>query len=114
MLDVFQQLGDEEGIARSYGNMGVAYTESGQNQLALHYYQLALRYYQSVNDAYQLSVQHTNLANINLKIDELDAALYHAQAAQKYAQQIDNQSLRLASLHVLAKVQLVMVDIDIA
>ncbi|NMM41114.1 tetratricopeptide repeat protein [Pseudoalteromonas arctica] len=114
VLDVFQQLGDEEGVARAYGNMGVAYTESGKNQLALHYYQLALRYYQSVNDAYQLSVQHTNLANINLKIDELDTALYHAKTAQKYAQQIDNQSLRLASLHVLAKVQLVMGDIEIA
>ncbi len=107
VLEVFQQLDDKDGIAQAYGNMGVAYDESGRNQLALHYYQLALRYYESVNDAYQLSSRHNNLANLNLKIDELDTALYHAMSAQRFAIEADNKSLLLAALHVLAKIQLV-------
>ena len=85
VLDVFQQLDDKDGVAQAYGNMGVAYDESGQDQLALHYHQLALRYYQSVNDAYQLSTRHNNLANLNLKIGELDTAQYHARSAQNFA-----------------------------
>lgn len=112
VLAVFQQLDDKDGIAQVYGNMGVAYVESGRNQLALHYYQLALRYYQSINDAYQLSTRHKNLANLNLKLNEIDTAYYHALAAKEFAIEADNKSLLLTALHVLAKVQLVKGDID--
>ncbi|KTF13818.1 tetratricopeptide repeat protein [Pseudoalteromonas sp. H105] len=112
VLAVFQQLDDKDGIAQVYGNMGVAYVESGRNQLALHYYQLALRYYQSINDAYQLSIRHKNLANLNLKLNEIDTANYHALAAKEFAIKADNKSLLLTALHVLAKVQLVKGNIN--
>lgn len=102
VLKVFQELGDDDGVAQVYGNMGVAYTESRQYKLALHYNQLALRYYQSVNNAFQLSIKHTNLATINLKLNKFDVAFYHANAGQQFALEADNKSLLAAALHVMS------------
>ncbi|WP_372763301.1 response regulator, partial [Pseudoalteromonas sp.] len=112
VLKVFQQLGDEDGVAQVYGNIAVAYSESRQFQLAIHYNQLALRYYQSIGNAFQLSTKHANLASINLQLNQFDVALFHAKTAQQFALDAGNESLLAAALYVLATAQFAKGDIE--
>ncbi|TMO81363.1 hybrid sensor histidine kinase/response regulator [Pseudoalteromonas sp. S3776] len=107
VLKVYQKLGDTSGIAQVNNNLGVAYYESSQFDLALHYYQMALRYYISTNDYNKLSTQYTNLANINLILNNVDVAYEQAKLGVQNALEIANHSLELNALHALAKIQFV-------
>ncbi|BED87652.1 hypothetical protein PspMM1_01200 [Pseudoalteromonas sp. MM1] len=107
VLKVYQKLGDTSGIAQVNNNLGVAYYESSQFDLALHYYQMALRYYISTNDYNKLSTQYTNLANINLILNNVDTAYEQAKLGVQNALKIANHSLELNALHALAKIQFV-------
>ncbi|WP_338365177.1 ATP-binding protein [uncultured Pseudoalteromonas sp.] len=107
VLKVYQKLGDTSGIAQVNNNLGVAYYESSQFDLALHYYQMALRYYISTNDFNKLSTQYTNLANINLILNNVDVAFEQAKLGVANALKIANHSLELNALHALAKIQFV-------
>ena len=107
VLKVYQKLADTSGIAQVNNNLGVAYYESSQFDLALHYYQMALRYYISTNDYNKLSTQYTNLANINLILNNVDVAYEQAKLGVQNALKIANHSLELNALHALAKIQFV-------
>ncbi len=111
VLKVYQKLADTSGIAQVNNNLGVAYYESSQFDLALHYYQMALRYYISTNDYNKLSTQYTNLANINLILNNVDVAYEQAKLGVQNALKIANHSLELNALHALAKIQFVRGDL---
>lgn len=64
-------------LSLMYGNLGLAYQETGQLDQAAHYVQRALTLHETLNDRLSLARSENNLGLILLKRDDLDGAQAH-------------------------------------
>jgi len=105
-------LGDDYGVAKASGDLGVSYKHSGQYKQAEHYILNALNYFQTHGHQYDEASQLHNIAEVNYELSRLDKALNYALAAVKASQKIGHKKAQGGSLHTLAKIYFHQGDIE--
>jgi two-component system, sensor histidine kinase PdtaS len=73
-LDIFTEIGDEDGIGQSLGNNANIYVMLKEYQRAMEDYQKALRLFEKTGNQYMLGHIHYNMGKLYLILDEMDQA----------------------------------------
>ena len=107
-----QVIGDDYGVAKASGDLGVSYKHSGQYQQAEQYISNALNYFQLHEHHYDAASQLHNIAEVYYALSSLDKALSYTLSAINESQRIGHQKTHGGSLHVLAKIFFHQGDIE--
>ena len=105
-------IGDEYGVAKASGDLGVSYKYSGQYQLAEQYILKALHYFQEHGHQFDATSQLHNIAEVHYELSNLDQALNYAHTAVQASQNIGHQKAQGGSLHTLAKILFHQGDVE--
>ena len=74
-LAIKREIGDRNGEANSYNNLGSVYDSLGQYQQAIEYHQPALQLYQQLGNSYNLIRCLDNLGNTYLSLKQYSQAI---------------------------------------
>ena len=82
-LEISIAIGDQPGIARSYGNLGNAYCNLREYQKTIKYYKKDLEIYTSIGDQFEMNVasNNSNLGKAYLSFGEYKDARSHLEEA---------------------------------
>jgi len=105
-------IGDDYGVAKASGDLGVSYKHSGEYLQAQQYILNALNYFQMHEHHYDAASQLHNIAEVYYGLSILDKALNYALFAVNESQRIGHQKTHGGSLHVLAKIFFNQGDIE--
>jgi len=105
-------IGDDYGVAKASGDLGVSYKHSGEYLQAQEYILNALNYFQIHGHHYDAASQLHNIAEVYYGLSLFDKALDYALAAVDESQRIGHQKAHGGSLHVLAKIFFYQGDIE--
>lgn len=97
------ELKDEVGLANVYGDLGIAYKQSGDYKAALSYTLDALHFYQNNDDKYNTSAQMHNLSELYNQLKEPEKAIVYAKQAIVISEQQGHKNAFVGSLHSLAQ-----------
>ncbi len=107
-----EDIGDDYGVAKASGDLGVSYKHSGQYLQAEQYILTALEYFQTHEYHYDAASQLHNIAEVYYELSHLDKALNYATLGVKESQKIGHQKAHGGSLHALAKIFFYQGDIE--
>ncbi len=80
-LDISREIGDRNGEASSYNNLGLAYYSLGEYQQAIQYYQQSLAITREIGDRNGEASSYNNLGNAYSSLGEYQQAIqYHQQS----------------------------------
>ncbi|MCH8317820.1 MAG: tetratricopeptide repeat protein, partial [Bacteroidetes bacterium] len=85
-LEIKEQLGDRRGIASSYSNIGIIYTDQGDYPLALENHFKSLEIRKQIGDKLGIDISYTNIGDV-----------YRKQGKYKKAEQYYYMSLKIAA-----------------
>lgn len=104
VIDRRTEIGDDYGVAKASGDIGVSYKNLGQYQKAEQYILNALNYFQIHEHHYDAASQLHNIAEVYYELSHIDKALNYALLGVKESQIIGHQKAYGGSLHALAKI----------
>jgi two-component system, NarL family, sensor histidine kinase UhpB len=85
-ISIYEQLGDDAGIAMGLGNLSAVYYQIGQKEKAIEYGKQSLKYREKTGDMARLSITCCNLSQYYLGIN-IDEATKYQELCLKYARQ---------------------------
>lgn len=97
-----ETLKDDDGIAITHADLGVAYKYAKHHKKALHYTNKALDYYQKLNKNYHIASQFHNLSDLHNRLLEPNLAINYAKKALSLAKLSDNKNAEVGALYTLA------------
>ncbi len=74
-LEIYQELGDRQGIARVYGNIGTLYARQSEFEKALEHYHISLGISEELGDRQETARAHGNIGLIDFQKGKHDEAL---------------------------------------
>lgn len=79
--EMYSQVDNKTGVARSLGNMGVVFERMNNPEIALEYGRRVIMIYTESNDSVSLAGTYTNMGNIYMDLEKYELALsYHKDA----------------------------------
>jgi predicted ATPase/DNA-binding SARP family transcriptional activator len=109
-LELFRELGDEEGVARCIAELGAVATTTGELDRALELYEEAAALFERLGNRSRLATALANLAAVQSRKDDAEqSAAYGARAIeiQRELGELDGLAVSLVNL---ARVQIVLGD----
>jgi tetratricopeptide (TPR) repeat protein len=97
-----------------YGNLSLAYQETGQFAHAGHYARKAMAIYETLRDPLQIAIAENNLAMLILRQGDLAAALRHAEAALRQSEQLAVETSKANILMTLCEIELALTEYELA
>ena len=95
-------LKDQEGVAITHADLGVAYKHAKQYEKALYYTEKSLDYYQEYNKSYHIASQLHNLSDLYNKLLKPNLAINYAEEALGLAKLSHNKNAEVGALYTLA------------
>lgn len=95
--DIYEELGDEQGIAKVYNNLSITYRILRDDERAEEYIRRAISINKRRNDALRLGQNLNNLGNLLYGRGQLDSALHYFRLAADLKQHFDLESNLVAS-----------------
>ncbi len=86
-----------------YNNMALAYSDLGDNHMALSYLQKGLDLARQINDRYNIGSVYNNLGSIYGDLKQQDSALYYLHRALKIAKNMGFRHLEMETYEELAR-----------
>ncbi|MBK6527938.1 MAG: tetratricopeptide repeat protein [Crocinitomicaceae bacterium] len=74
-MKIREELGNKEGIATSYNNIGYIYQNQGDYQNALKHYELSLKIRTEIDSKYGIAESYNNIGGIYGRMEDHDKAL---------------------------------------
>ena len=84
-LKKFEQINNQEGIARALGSIGTVYIHQGEHRQGLDYTLRAKSIVESLHDDFYMGIAFVNLGEIYEKLNQLDSARIYTQQAYELA-----------------------------
>jgi len=100
-LALAMEIGDQNGIAASYNNLGVSYRNYGAMDNALEYYFKSLRVYESINNKQGTALLKNNIANLYSLKEDYTQALRYIEESNKLLFELGDTSKIIGSLNNL-------------
>lgn len=98
-LDLYVRMGDKEGLAKQYGNLGLISMKLKDTLKTVEFSELSLRYYKEVGSAYGMATSHVNLGDAYRLAKRMKEAEWHMQEALRIRREIqDRKGTAVASL----------------
>jgi len=97
-----------------YGNLSLAYQETGQFAHAGHYARKAKAIYETLQDRVQIAIAENNLAMLILRQGDVAAALRHAEESLRQAEQLTVESCKPNVLMTLSEIELTLGEYELA
>jgi signal transduction histidine kinase/DNA-binding response OmpR family regulator/tetratricopeptide (TPR) repeat protein len=106
------EIGDDYGLAKASGDLGVSYKYSGQYLKAEQYILKALNYFQKHQHQYDIASQLHNIAEVNYELSKIDKAISFAISGVQESKKTGHQKAHGGSLHTLAKIYFYQGDVE--
>ena len=97
-----------------YGNLSLAYQETGQFAHAGHYARKAMAIYETLQDRVQIAIAENNLAMLILRQGDVAAALRHAEQSLRLAEQLTVETCKPNILLTLSEIELSLTEYELA
>jgi tetratricopeptide (TPR) repeat protein len=97
-----------------YGNLSLAYQETGQFAHAGHYARKAMAIYETLQDRVQIAIAENNIALLILRQGDLAAALRHAEEALRQSEQLSVETGKANILMTLSEIELALTEYELA
>jgi len=97
-----------------YGNLSLAYQETGQFAHAGHYARKAMAIYETLQDRVQIAIAENNLAMLIFRQGDVAAALRHAEASLRQAEQLPVETCKPNILMTLSEIELALTEYELA
>jgi len=97
-----------------YGNLSLAYQETGQFAHAGHYARKAMAIYETLQDRLQIAIAENNLAMLILRQGDLAAALRHAEESLRLSEQLTVETSKANVLMTLSEIELALTEYELA
>ena len=108
------ELGDEHGVATARADLGVAYKDSGQYELAKEHVMNALKYFQLRGDKFNTASQLHNISDVFNELQQADLAIDYAKQAIELSKEISHQKAYAGALQSLAKAYFYQGELELA
>ncbi|MBW8051585.1 MAG: tetratricopeptide repeat protein [Cytophagales bacterium] len=102
-LEIAEQLGDRSGIASSYSNIGIIYTDQGDYPLALENHFRSLEIREQIGDKLGIDISYTNIGDVYLKQGKYKKAEQYYYMSTKIAAQIGDMEGLMVNYEGLSK-----------
>jgi tetratricopeptide (TPR) repeat protein len=96
---------DLRGLSYVYGNLSIAYQETGQYAEAAHYARRSMALYETLNDRLNIAIAENNLAVLIHKQGDVIAALRHAETSLRAFEEIGVEPGRAHVLLTVAELE---------
>ena len=107
-----EAIGDEYGVAKAIGDLGVSFKHSGQYVKAETYTLKALEYFKEHNYQIDVAAQMHNMAEVEFELSKIDKAFEYAKLGVELSKKMGFQMSHAGSLQSLAKVYFYQGDIE--
>ncbi len=108
------ELADEHGVASARADLGVAYKDSGQYELAKQHVMNALNYFQQRGDKFNTASQLHNISEVFNELQQADLAIDYAKQAIELSKEISHQRAYAGALQSLAKAYFYQGELQLA
>ena len=98
-LEIYQEIEDKEGIAKSLNNLGLVYDDLGQYEKAINYYQQSLAIDQEIENKKGMADSLNNLGVVYENLGQYEQAISYYQQSLAIEQEIENKAGIAISLH---------------
>ena len=113
-LKIREEIGDQQGIAASLGNIGAIYHEQGNLREALEYHKKSMKLSKEVNDQRGIALDLTNIGSIYLEEKDFTKALEYYSKAEDISEEADFKLHLTIALNGIGKVYLEKKEYKIA
>ena len=91
-MEISTAIGDQSGIARSNGNLGITYGSLGQYEIAIEYHNKCLEISTEIGDQSGIAASNGNLANSYQNLGQFEKAIQYYEKALEICSAIGDQS----------------------
>ena len=91
-LRIYEEIGDRSGVAKSLGNLGIAYRSLGEYNKAIDYLQQSLAITQEIGDRSGVASSLINLGSAYYSLEEYNKAIDYYQQSLAITQEIGDRS----------------------
>uniref|UniRef100_UPI00404A74EB tetratricopeptide repeat-containing sensor histidine kinase n=1 Tax=Fulvivirga sp. TaxID=1931237 RepID=UPI00404A74EB len=85
-LEIFEEIGDDKGIADCYNVLGNTNAMDNDLERALEYYKKSIDRFKKLGDADAISRGLSNVGRVNYMLGKFDTALYYMEQIKKYVE----------------------------
>ncbi len=89
-LKVYEKLGDEQGAAQTYNNLGIVYVDMGEWPKAIEFYQKSIETFEKLGDVKSAASIYNNLGSLYARMSEWPKAIKFYQKSIETFEKLDD------------------------